>query len=885
MNRVVDHTSLPGIVLWILNLFCSDEHYEEFRGDLEEMHELRQKSSSNLAASFLIWFDALSMLRVRFRSKRSSPTTFFPIGMLRNYFYVALRSLKRHAAFSSLNIVGLSVSMAVGLILILFVRQSAHQDEFHEHADRLVRVYSDFKSSINRNNAPYGTSPANLSDLMEQEVPGIERAAEIRSRFRGTLVYQGTGLPLNGLYADSDFFELFSFELASGDPTTALLNPGSLVLSPSEVVKFFGTEDPMGKVMSVVGSRDFTVTGVLASDRYDTLFPLDAIASYSTLEAIPGTQDMLDTWTRSIYGSYTFALLEEGASLDAVQHSVSALIPVHFAENNGNRLHGLTVQPMVDISLGVAMGNELGVVLPGVLAWFFAVLAFMILATACFNYVGLTVSRSLKRSREVGIRKVFGAAKAHITAQFIFETVMVSAFSVVVAVLILQWLEPAFNSLSFVSLTGVALSIDYLTDGGLYLVLAVFSLVIALIAGVYPALFLSRFQPAEAVRGASDKSGKSGSRLRKTLVVVQFSLSLIFLVVTVTMMRQANYMQNADYGFRNADIVNVRLFDVPYERFRDRISSSANVELISGARIIPASGSRSDTWVSTRGTAPDDRIKGYRWPIDENFVDNLELELVAGRKLTSEMGFNDTGLVLVNETLLRVLNLGSPIEAVGTSFITGDSTEVYIAGVLKDAHIDDIAMAIAPYIFILDMNQLRWANVRLVPGRMEAGIEDIRAAWLAMGHARSVDYEVFETQLKESMSNLIMRDAYRLIGFISLLTIIIACLGLLGIASFNVERRTKEISIRKVLGADVAPVLRLLSSEFVLLISIAAVISIPVAWMLSNLFLQNFEYRVSLGMGTVFLGLGAMALIALVSIGSQTLKAALTNPIENLHDD
>ena len=206
-------------------------------------------------------------------------------------------------------------------------------------------------------------------------------------------------------------------------------------------------------------------------------------------------------------------------------------------------------------------------------------------------------------------------------------------------------------------------------------------------------------------------------------------------------------------------------------------------------------------------------------------------------------------------------------------------------GVLKNAHIDLIGIAIAPYIFILDNDQIRWANVRLVPGKMDDGIEDIKKAWIEMGHARSIEYEVFETQLKDGIANLIMRDAYRLVGFISLLTIIIACLGLLGIASFNVERRTKEISIRKVLGADVSSVLRLLSREFVSLISIAAVISIPVAWMLSNLFLQNFEYRVSLGMGTVVLGLGSIAVIALVSIGSQTLRAALTNPINNLHDD
>ncbi|MFT5517338.1 MAG: putative ABC transport system permease protein, partial [Rhodothermales bacterium] len=562
-----------------------------------------------------------------------------------------------------------------------------------------------------------------------------------------------------------------------------------------------------------------------------------------------------------------------------------ALIPVHFAARDDNRLVNLVVQRVPDMSLGVSMGNELGAMLPGAAAWFLGALALMILLTACFNYVGLTVSRAMKRSREVGVRKVFGAARSHITVQFIIEAVAISSLSVLVAVGLLRWMVPSFNSMSFVSQTGMTLLVDYGSDLGLYGVILIFTLTVGLIAGLYPALFLSRFQPADAVKGMTDRSGKGGSALRKSLVVIQFSLSLIFVIVTLTMSRQANFMQQADYGFAQSNIINVRLFDVPFERFRDGLASSSSVERVSGISNIPALGSRSDRWVSNAGMAIEDRVKAYQYAIDENLVETLELDLIAGTNLTPEMDFTTSRRVLVNEKLLQRLNLGAAADAVGESFIMGDSTVLSIAGVLRDFNTDPLTSAISPNLFVYDTASISWANVRLVPGRLEDGVEDIKAAWTAMGHPRQVDYAVFEAQLKDNFVNLLVRDMYRLIGFIAMLTVIIACLGLLGIASFNVERRTREISIRKVLGAEVSGLVRMLSREFLILIGIAAVVSIPIAWVASTFFLQAFEYRVNMGVGTVALGLFAILAVTLSIIGSQTVKAALSNPVDNLHEN
>jgi len=877
-----EHSSLPRLLVWLVARFCHEAVVEEFRGDLEELHVIR---ADQPMARLRIWFDGLSLLRFHFRRHRRPSSFFLSPAMLRNYFFVAIRSLKRHAAFASINIVGLSLSMAVALILILFIRQADQKDEFHANADRIVRVYSDFKSSFNRNNALYGTSPASLADLMASDVPGVEEVVHVRSGFQGTLQYGDTGLPLRGLWADPAFFEVFSFDLKAGDPATALSEPGSIVLSPAEAEKFFGDEDPIGQTMSVVGDREYTVTGVLARDDYPTVFPLTAIASYASLLSDASQQEMLGLWYASIYRSYTFALLEPGTRVDDVQARVRGLIPTHFSSFENNRLHDLVVQPLGDISLGVEMGNELGSNLPGSAAWFLLTLAAIILLTACFNYVGLTVSRSLGRSREVGVRKVFGAERTHISSQFLFETVLVAVLSVSIAVLLLKWLVPAFNAFSFVSQTGMLLNLDWSGDMGLYGVFIGFTLVVALTAGFYPALFLSRFRPADAVKGMAGISGGSGSRMRKGLVVVQFAISLIFLITAVVMVRQARFMQQGDYGFRTEGIVNVRLFDVPYERFRDRVSQSAHVEGVSGMSIIPALGSRSDIWVSVPGASDDDNVKGYRFAIDGQLIDNLGLTLLAGSNLTEAATFEETQRVIVNETLLERLGLGSPVEAVGEVFIAGDTTRVTIAGVLQDFHADDLSNEMSPYLFFYQPDMLGWANVRLAPGQMEAGMADIRDAWMAMGHPRSVDMEAFDTQLEQNFVNLMTRDMYRLIGFIAFLAVTIACLGLLGIASFNVENRTREISIRKVLGADVRTLVLLLSREFMILIGIATVVSMPMAWILANTWLQGFAYRISPGPGTLGLALFILLTIAATAIGSQTMKAALANPIDNLHEN
>ncbi len=799
--------------------------------------------------------------------------------MLATYLLVAFRTIRRYVIYSTINVLGLSASMAMGLLMILFIRDQASRDHFHEHADRTYRIYSDFKSAVNRDKGLYATSPANLAGLISESVPGVEEATRMRKSLRGTIVYKGTGIPLNGFYADEHFLSMFSFGLQSGDPKTALARPNSVVLTPAVAAQFFGDANPVGEVLAVEGGQAFTVTGLFEESDYPSHIPLSVVASYASIEG----DSLLSDWTRSIYRSYTYIRLRDDADPEGVQNAISSLLPIHFAERDNNRLHALNLQPIGDINFGLLLGNEIGTVLPRPIILFLAALALMVLLTACFNYVGLTVSRALTRAREVGLRKMSGASRSQVFTQFLIESLVISLVAVVCAGIGLVWLIPGFNALTFVSFSGTALSINYLHDPGLYLVLAVFTLSIALIAGLYPALYLSRFSPAIAVKGRADNTGKGGSRIRKALVIVQFSLSIIFIVFTSVMIRQSNHMIDADYGFTRENIINVRLFGVPYENFRADLSQSPNVEMISGTSPLPASGSRQDRWIKTAGM--DQPIKGYAYFIDENFTDNLDIGLLAGTNLGPDFTGESGEAVLVNRTLLQQLDLGTPIEAIGKSFVVNETAEVRIAGVLADYRADVLTQDTSPIFLEYDPENIGWANVRAVPGRIDEAMNDIRRAWTNMGTVTALKAELFDSQIDNSFVNQGLRDGLKIVGFTGILALIIACLGLLGIASFNVERRTREISIRKVLGATAPAVVALLSREFVVLTAVASLIGLPLAWIASRSWLDLFAYRINLGLGTLVFGIGVILSLVLVVTGSQSVRAALQNPVDNLHDD
>ena len=798
--------------------------------------------------------------------------------MFTNYIKTSLRVLLKHKAFSAINIFGLAISMSVCLLIMLFLIGQRSYDTFHEHDDRIYRIYSDYKAQINSSPQLYATAPITLGAVLENEYSGIEEAVRIY-RFGGQGEYEGKEARISGYYTTPSFFRVFSFDLVEGNPETALNEPNSIVISQEVATRFFGIAPAMGNTLLIEGNPH-TVTGVLGEPAGDSHLQFEALRSFATLESGERAQNLFENWHATVRSSYVFVLLDEDASPGDIEAQLPGLIERHYPADDQAWLEGLHLQALTNINLGKIMDNQLSVILPSFIGYFLMFLGGVVMFAACFNYVSLTVARALTRAREVGMRKVTGARRFQIVGQFISESVFISLLSLGIAVMGLALLLPRFNSLWFITFSGNEISLDLLQDASTYLTFIGFSVAIGVLAGFYPALYLSRFSPGKVLKGVLNQKGASGMWLRKTLVVLQVTFSLVFIVSALIIFQQFQYMVSADYGFDSDNIVNVRLQDVDYDVFREEIAQYPGVAQVSAISVLPMTGSRRDLWINQPGM--EQPLKGYRLSVDYNLVDNFGLRIVAGRNFSPEFPADADRYVLVNETAVRALNIGSNEDAIGRPLTLFDDWEVQIVGVVGDFHTNEMVLGMDPIVLDLTPRHLAWANVRVQPGQLETVLPQLEAAWASTGTAQLLDYNLFTAQIREAPSLLLFTDFLGIIGFITLIAIVIACLGLLGIATFTIERRTKEVGIRKVLGAKVPDVVVLLSQDFLRLIAIATVVALPLAWMLNSLWLEQFEFRTELGAFVFILGPAAVLTLVLCAIGSQAFRAAVKDPIETL---
>ena len=448
------------------------------------------------------------------------------------------------------------------------------------------------------------------------------------------------------------------------------------------------------------------------------------------------------------------------------------------------------------------------------------------------------------------------------------------------ALVLLDWLIPAFNSLWFISFSKTDLVVDFAGDAGLYLVLAGFTVLIEVVAGLYPALYLSRFQPATVVKGQSSLRRRSGLTLRRGLTVAQLTLSLLFMISTMLLYRQSAYMLEADYGFEAEHIINVNLRGVPYDVFRNAAVASPSVVGVSASSYLPAVGTRSGTWLEREGM--DEPIKGYGYAIDEEFIDNLGLNLLAGRNFSMDFGTDENRAVILNETALRALGLGKPLDAIGATISLDGNTEAEVIGVVADFQSNLIMLDLSPVVLTYTPGEFFHANVRIHPGEQERAVADLQTIWKTFNRPEPLDWGLYTVQLRNSGEMLLFGDFIGIISLIAGLAIFIACLGLLAMATYSAVIRTKEVGIRKVMGAGVWNVVLLLSREFLALLMVAVVIAVPLAWFINNAWLAGFANRIDFGVGTMAAGVVAVLVLALVTTGSQTIRAALANPVESL---
>jgi len=818
--------------------------------------------------------------------------------MFFNYIKAGIRNLLKYKAFSFINVFGLAAAMSVGMLIILMLADQKSHDQFNEKKDRTYRILTDRKDWRH----PYATSPVPLAATMVADYPIAETVTQLVLGVGGDARYKEEIVEMRGYFADTSFFSVFSFALERGDRGTALAAPNSLILTHAMAERLFKGEDPIGKAVvftdrglimfsqasasAATPWGSYTVTGVIADNHYRSHLQFDVLVSASSMPVLQRQNKLPDhsnDWA-NYYNCYTYVVLAPGKDeqqLDTVLSRLAARQYAGLPDLKGVNMMG---QALTRISPGILLGNESTIVLPLVAYYFLSFLALVIILSACLNYINLSVARALKRAKEIGVRRVSGALRTDLILQFLGESLLTAVCAMGMAVLLLFFLKAAFvrlwvNRYLHFELQGSAM---------VYLVFLGLALLIGFVAGIYPALYLSKIDPVLALK--SDGGGRPGRLpMRKVLGVSQFALSLFFVITSILIYNQFKYFIEFKYEFTTGNIVNINLQSNDYKTVTEAFRTVPGVSAVSACQYIPAStrseGGSLRKAADSAGVGKEAYKEFMSLGADEHFFEALGLKLVAGRNLPAAGPTADKYLV-VNEAAARAFGYHRPADMVGQSFKMSWSDSVYVViGVVQDFHmrmllgndkIEPLFLQNAPAGF-------QYVNVRIASRDTRSVMAGLESKWKRIDPVHPLKYDFFDQQLAEESQGVF--DVVSILGFIALLAVIIACLGMLGMATYSTERRRKEVGIRKVLGAGDMGNALLLSREFIHILLIAIAIAAPLSYTLNTMWLRKFPNRVEFGWGTVLLGTGIILALGLLTIASQTIRASRLNPVESLRAD
>ena len=823
------------------------------------------------------------------RRRQLLPELIGRLTMLTNYLKIAWRTLQRHRSYTFINVAGLGVGLACCLLILGYVQHELSFDRFHPHRDRLYRVALE-QLSQNQATASVETPPI-LAETLVRDFPEVVHATRLWRDWSGRMALRyGTQRFFEDgvLFADSNFFEVFGFRLLRGDPRTVLASPFSILLTETTAAKYFGSEDPMGKTITLREPSDrdlfeYRVTGIVADPPAASHLRFDFLASYASQRA-----SRSETWLGADYfDPLTYVVLRPGADPAALEARFPGLIQRYvapqFEENRGLSLaqfqaagNGFRyfLQPVPRIHLHSDLAGELQPNGDATYVVLFGTVALFILLLAGINFTNLATAQSAGRAREVGVRKVLGSQRRQLVGQFLTESVLLSLAALLLAVTLVHLLMLAFDRLTGISLSLPDLAI--LLPG-----LLAFGLFTGLLAGLYPAYFLSGFPPVAVLKRS--RQGPRSSALRNSLVVFQFAVSILLIAGTLVVYNQMDYMRSKKLGFRTDQVVVIEGAEVlgrQGETFRQRLRDHAGIAFVSNAEKVP--GRSFDTArFRAEGTAEDDRVLMPYTYASFDFVETLGLELVSGRSLSRTTPGDSLGVIL-NETAVARLGLEHPI---GTRLIWPNESTYTIVGVVKDFHFASLHETIGPFALLgPDPCNTNRPNLlitaRLRTDDLPAALAFLRRTWGAFAPQQPFSYSFLDADL-DALYRAEARTA-RLLGLFTLLAIGIACLGLFGLASFTAQQRTKEIGVRKVLGASVGSVVALLSTDFLKLIGLAFLVAAPLAYFGMERWLDDFAYRIEMSWQTFLIaGLAALG-VALVTVSYQSIKAALVDPVKSL---
>ena len=798
--------------------------------------------------------------------------------MFKNYLKIALRNIKKQKAFSIINITGLALSMAICLMIIIYIKDQKSSDSFHEKKDRIVRVYTTDKDISYSEIKGWATSPGSVAPHLLDNYSFIEDAVRLRWMW-GNVLYSGTTIPISGQYAEPSFFDIFSYELKYGDPATALNNPYSIILSEENSEKFFGNDDPLNKTLTIEKLGDFTVTGVLKKMDQKSHFRFGALVSFGTVTSLENSS-IFDTdmtsWS-SFKRFYTYVLLKNQDDLSTFENQLPQITNTIFPDTEEGRF-GLKLQPLMAINLGINLWNPMPGTKHSFDIIFIPFVAMLIIFLACFNYIILSIARSLKRTKEIGLRKVIGSRRSQIIKLFLSETFMITFFALIAACLLILWLIPVFNGLDVIQQSQQQINIEQMNDPVIYIIFFLFAIIVSLLAGLYPALYLSSFQPTNALQGLSRVRGLTHLLTRKILMGIQFAVSLISIIFIAYFYQLHTYWMTFDKGIASENFVNVYLKDVNYQTYKNEIVTNSNIKRVSFSNEIPIFGGGGDLKLRTENMKKPRRANYYS--IDPEFIHNFEIKLIAGRNFSSEFVTDIENAIIINERAVQVFELGSLEQAIGKTVISEDDLRLSVIGIVKDFNYTFPDVPIGPLVLRYQPENFRIANISYMPGKKDEIKTYLESTWKKFDKLHAINYKFFDDEQEEL--NASAAGIIKISGWACGFVILIALLGLLGMVTYTTELRVKEIGIRKVLGASVSGVAYFLSKGYLKIILYSAIIALPGGYFVSELIMQNFAFRPNLSLWILPAALLFILVLALVTICSQTVRAAVANPVESL---
>ena len=849
----------PKIAGWFIRRMFPDRGRCSILGDMIETYRYLAEEMGLFRARIWFWSQCVKAFPHFFIEEMH-----WRIQMFKNYTLVTMRNLKKNSTYSLLNIIGLAIGMTAFILISLYVQYELSFDRHYKHADRIYRVIREGRAF----------TPPPLGPELKEKIPEVEMVSR-SLRSSNTLVSheQNHFLEEEFYWVDPEMLEIFSIPFIKGNPETALNDPSAIVLSQKTAIKYFGDADPMGKTLTVSERYDFKVSGVFENMPANSHFVMDLAIPYETYFRV--TNNDITSWSSNY--SYTYLLLHEGSDPQEMENKISPLIEIPLLKSTGMEEpypKYFFIQPMTEIHLHSHLEQEIGVNNDMKYILLFSSIAFLILFIACVNYMNLATARSLRRGKEVGLRKVVGAQRGQLIAQFLGESVAMALLAMIVSILLVVAALPAFNSL-----VQRQLGLNPLHNPQLFLGLVFTTLFVGLFAGSYPAMRMSGFRPISVLSGAFSRSTK-GSSLRNVLVLVQFAITIFLIVCTIAVRDQLKFIKTVDMGFTKEQIITlpVRLGSIRQniQSIKTELLQYTDITAVSTSGCLP---NNIDTFTSRDWTGRNlkEPIPIYYNTTDYDYIDLFDMQIVQGRNFSREFPSDETGVFLVNETAVKVAEWESPI---GRKLTHWNGKTGEIVGVIKDFHLHSLHRPIEPLYVFLDNRNFSNIAIKIKSAKIPATIDHVKGVMKKFSPSSPFFYSFFDEVFERAYFT--EQRMGRIFGAFAILGIFIACLGLFGLTTLAAEQRTKEIGIRKVLGASDSKIFLLLSKEFIRWVLVANLIAWPLAYFAMNKWLQNFAYRIHIGIVAFLISGGTAFLIAYLTVSYQSIKSARANPVDSL---